>query len=243
MLVAHSMGGLVARMAVAQSAEALGAQAHHAGYSQRGFVRIRAGTARDLSLRAQDVDARSQAFGGIPRRKSIPHFSRALSHAAAAATTARASTCSTRATGRPMAPRPTRGCCAGRPRVRAALAPADSRMVHIVGVNQETVVGLRRTARRIRIRHGQKRRRHGAAVAGEAAQAQDPISWTKLHGNLANNRAGDSSHHRPRAPRAHRRLAAALARQGAGRCGTSTMRSCGWKAARRSIGGASRRPA
>jgi pimeloyl-ACP methyl ester carboxylesterase len=30
--------------------------------------------------------------------------------------------------------------------VRAALAPADSRMVHIVGVNQETVVGMRRTA-------------------------------------------------------------------------------------------------
>jgi pimeloyl-ACP methyl ester carboxylesterase len=30
--------------------------------------------------------------------------------------------------------------------VRAGLAPVDSRMVHIVGVNQETVVGLRRTA-------------------------------------------------------------------------------------------------
>jgi pimeloyl-ACP methyl ester carboxylesterase len=30
--------------------------------------------------------------------------------------------------------------------MRAGLAPADSRMVHIVGVNQETVVGLRRTA-------------------------------------------------------------------------------------------------
>src|ERR1700688_796343 len=29
--------------------------------------------------------------------------------------------------------------------VRAALAPPDSRMVHIVGVNQETVVGMRRT--------------------------------------------------------------------------------------------------
>ena len=30
--------------------------------------------------------------------------------------------------------------------VRAGLAPVDSRMVHIVGVNQETVIGLRRTA-------------------------------------------------------------------------------------------------
>jgi pimeloyl-ACP methyl ester carboxylesterase len=30
--------------------------------------------------------------------------------------------------------------------VRAGLAPIDSRMVHIVGVNQETVIGLRRTA-------------------------------------------------------------------------------------------------
>jgi pimeloyl-ACP methyl ester carboxylesterase len=31
-------------------------------------------------------------------------------------------------------------------KVRAALAPVDSRMIHIIGVNQETVVGLRRTA-------------------------------------------------------------------------------------------------
>ncbi len=30
--------------------------------------------------------------------------------------------------------------------VRAGLAPVDSRMIHIIGVNQETVVGLRRTA-------------------------------------------------------------------------------------------------
>jgi hypothetical protein len=30
--------------------------------------------------------------------------------------------------------------------MRSALAPADPRMVHIVGVNQETVVGVRRTA-------------------------------------------------------------------------------------------------
>jgi pimeloyl-ACP methyl ester carboxylesterase len=30
--------------------------------------------------------------------------------------------------------------------IRAGLAPVDSRMIHIIGVNQETVVGLRRTA-------------------------------------------------------------------------------------------------
>ncbi len=29
--------------------------------------------------------------------------------------------------------------------VRAALAPVDSRMIHIIGVNQDTVVGVRRT--------------------------------------------------------------------------------------------------
>jgi len=34
------------------------------------------------------------------------------------------------------------GCAAA---ARASLAPVDARMVHIVGVNQETVVGLRRT--------------------------------------------------------------------------------------------------
>jgi pimeloyl-ACP methyl ester carboxylesterase len=34
--------------------------------------------------------------------------------------------------------------------VRAGMAPVDSRMIHIIGVNQETVVGLRRTARGFR---------------------------------------------------------------------------------------------
>jgi hypothetical protein len=34
--------------------------------------------------------------------------------------------------------------------VRAGMAPVDSRMIHIIGVNQETVVSVRRTARGFR---------------------------------------------------------------------------------------------
>jgi pimeloyl-ACP methyl ester carboxylesterase len=43
-------------------------------------------------------------------------------------------------------PAPDAGILARAPAILAALAPADSRMVHIVGVNQETVVGMRRAA-------------------------------------------------------------------------------------------------
>jgi pimeloyl-ACP methyl ester carboxylesterase len=43
-------------------------------------------------------------------------------------------------------PQPDARLLGGIAAVRAAFAPVDSRMVHIVGVNQETVVGVRRTA-------------------------------------------------------------------------------------------------
>jgi hypothetical protein len=43
-------------------------------------------------------------------------------------------------------PAPSAELLRGTARVRSRLGPADSRMVHIVGVNQETVVGMRRTA-------------------------------------------------------------------------------------------------
>ena len=65
-VIAHSMGGLVARVAARRLPQAAAAQAHHAGYAEpRGSLRVRAGAARQLSLRAQDLAARSQAFARI----------------------------------------------------------------------------------------------------------------------------------------------------------------------------------
>jgi len=70
--------------------------------------------------------------------------------------------------------------------VRAALAPADSRMVHIVGVNQETVVGMRRTAagfEYVMTRNGD------GTVPLRLATLPKLKSYfvDELHGNLANN--------------------------------------------------------
>ena len=43
-------------------------------------------------------------------------------------------------------PTPSAELLGGAAEARAGFAPVDSRMIHIVGVNQETVVGMRRTA-------------------------------------------------------------------------------------------------
>jgi pimeloyl-ACP methyl ester carboxylesterase len=70
--------------------------------------------------------------------------------------------------------------------VRAALAPADSRMVHIVGVNQETVVGMRRTA--AGFEYVMTRNGDGTVPLPLAALPQLKSYFVEeLHGNLANN--------------------------------------------------------
>ena len=74
-LVAHSMGGLVARMPSRVLPKRLVRRAHHAGYSQRGFIRPRAGVARNLPIRAQHVDAGSTNIPpNISRKMSSAHF-------------------------------------------------------------------------------------------------------------------------------------------------------------------------
>jgi pimeloyl-ACP methyl ester carboxylesterase len=83
-------------------------------------------------------------------------------------------------------PTPSAGILGRVAAVRAGLAPADSRMVHIVGVNQDTVVGMRRTAagfEYLMTRNGD------GTVPLRLATLPKLKSYfvEELHGNLANN--------------------------------------------------------
>jgi pimeloyl-ACP methyl ester carboxylesterase len=70
--------------------------------------------------------------------------------------------------------------------VRAGLAPADSRMVQIVGVNQETVVGMRRTA--AGFEYVMARNGDGTVPLAMAMLPKlEAYFVEELHGNLANN--------------------------------------------------------
>jgi pimeloyl-ACP methyl ester carboxylesterase len=70
--------------------------------------------------------------------------------------------------------------------VRAALAPPDSRMVHIVGVNQETVVGMRRTA--AGFEYAMTKNGDGTVPLALATLPKLRCYFVEeLHGNLANN--------------------------------------------------------
>jgi pimeloyl-ACP methyl ester carboxylesterase len=70
--------------------------------------------------------------------------------------------------------------------VRAALAPADSRMVQIVGVNQQTVVGMRRTA--AGFEYDMTRNGDGTVPLALATLPKLKSYFVEeLHGNLANN--------------------------------------------------------
>ncbi len=70
--------------------------------------------------------------------------------------------------------------------VLAALAPADSRMVHIVGVNQETVVGMRRAA--AGFEYDMTRNGDGTVPLALAALPKLKTYFVdELHGNLPTN--------------------------------------------------------
>jgi pimeloyl-ACP methyl ester carboxylesterase len=70
--------------------------------------------------------------------------------------------------------------------VRAALAPPDSRMVHIVGVNQETVVGMRRTG--AGFEYAMTNNGDGTVPLALAALPKLKCYFVEeLHGSLANN--------------------------------------------------------
>lgn len=71
--------------------------------------------------------------------------------------------------------------------VRANLAPADSRMLQIVGVNRETVIGLRRTA--AGFEYSLARSGDGTVPVALALLPKLKSYFVdELHGNLANNR-------------------------------------------------------
>jgi pimeloyl-ACP methyl ester carboxylesterase len=70
--------------------------------------------------------------------------------------------------------------------VRAALAPPDSRMVHIIGVNQETVVGMRRTGGGFE--YAMTNNGDGTVPLTMATLPKLKCYFVdELHGNLANN--------------------------------------------------------
>jgi pimeloyl-ACP methyl ester carboxylesterase len=70
--------------------------------------------------------------------------------------------------------------------VRAALAPPDSRMVHIIGVNQETVVGMRRTG--AGFEYAMTNNGDGTVPLALATLPKLKCYFVdELHGNLANN--------------------------------------------------------
>jgi pimeloyl-ACP methyl ester carboxylesterase len=70
--------------------------------------------------------------------------------------------------------------------VRAALAPPDSRMVHVVGVNRETVVGMRRTAGGFE--YAMTNNGDGTVPLSMATLPKLKCYFVEeLHGNLANN--------------------------------------------------------
>jgi pimeloyl-ACP methyl ester carboxylesterase len=70
--------------------------------------------------------------------------------------------------------------------VRAGLAPPDSRMVHIIGVNRETVVGMRRTARGFE--YAMTNNGDGTVPLAMAMLPGLKCHFVEeLHGNLANN--------------------------------------------------------
>jgi pimeloyl-ACP methyl ester carboxylesterase len=69
---------------------------------------------------------------------------------------------------------------------RKCLAPVDARMVQVIGVNQETVVGVRRTP--AGFEYAMSRNGDGTVALSSARQAKLKSYFVaELHGNLANN--------------------------------------------------------
>jgi pimeloyl-ACP methyl ester carboxylesterase len=115
--------------------------------------------------------------------------------------------------------------------VRANLAPPDSRMVQILGVNQETVIGVRRTA--AGFEYSMARSGDGTVPLALARLPKLKSYFVdELHGNLANNRQViravvdlvrcGRTHHLPQLWRAKRAAVrriddAALRREGGGK--------------------------
>ena len=185
MLVAHSMGGLVARVAAGLLPKRsirrliLLGTPNHGSFASVQALRGTYSTVRKIALLDRHHSARFLAehvFGTFPglyqllpsrRLRGVDLFD-ARSWPAGP-------------------PRPRAELLARAKSARALLAPADSRMVHIIGVNQDTVVGIRRTPAGFEYT---VRKSGDGTVPLALAALPNLCSYyvEEAHSNLANNR-------------------------------------------------------
>jgi len=184
-LVAHSMGGLVARMAARMLPKRLLRKLIMLGTPNEGsFASVQAlrGT-YPFVRRMSRLDRRHSAeyltakifctFPGLYHMLPPPRRLRGIDLFDPRAWP-------------PDGPAPDAGILARAAAVLAALAPADSRMVHIVGVNQETVVGLRRAA--AGFEYDMTKNGDGTVPLALAALPKLKTYFVdELHGNLPTN--------------------------------------------------------
>ncbi len=186
-LVAHSMGGLVARMAAKQLPKRLIERLVMLGTPNRGaFAPVLAlrGTypfvvrLSRLDLEHSPEDLAARVFC------SFPSLYQLLPAAPARGEIDLLDHCSWPDSG----PAPDPALLGRVARVRSRMAGADARMAHIVGVNRETVVSVRRTP--AGFEYGVSRNGDGTVPVNLAMlPALETYFAEEVHGELANNRA------------------------------------------------------
>jgi pimeloyl-ACP methyl ester carboxylesterase len=184
-IIAHSMGGLVARMAARMLPNRLVRKLIMLGTPNEGsFAAVQAlrGTypfVRKMALldRRHSADQLAErvfsSFPGLYHMLPAPRRSKGIDLFDVRSWP-------------PDRPAPNGAFLARAAGIRAALAPADSRMIHIVGVNQDTVVGVRRTAAGFEYRVARK---GDGTVPVALARLPNLRCYfvEELHSNLANN--------------------------------------------------------
>ncbi|HEX3847346.1 MAG TPA: hypothetical protein VHV81_08175 [Steroidobacteraceae bacterium] len=183
-LVAHSMGGLVARVAAGllprrwiRRVILLGTP-NHGSFASVQALRGTYPTIRKIALLDRRHSARHLAekvFGTFPGLYDL-----------LPSRNGRGPDLLDPRAWPPGRPRPRADLLARAREARAMLAPADSRMAHIVGVNQDTVVGLERT--RSGFEYLVRRDGDGTVPLALAALRGLPCYYVEeLHSNLASN--------------------------------------------------------
>ncbi len=239
-LVAHSMGGLVARVAARMLPKRMVRKLIMLGTPNAGsFASVQA-------LRGTYPFVRRMAR--LDRRHSPEYLATKVFNTFPGCTTCcprrggpRESTCSNPREWPPVGPAPDGPLLKGVAAVRANLAPADSRMLQIVGVNRENRDRPAPYGGGIRVLPGPKRGWYRARGAGPAAQAQVLFRGrvaTATWPTTAKSFAPSSIWCAAAAPAICRSAGATRTDS----CGASTTRSCAGKAAGKSIGQASHRP-
>jgi pimeloyl-ACP methyl ester carboxylesterase len=186
-LIAHSMGGLVARMAAARLPKRAVRRLILLGTPNRGtFAPLQAlrGTYPFVRWLAR-LDGRhssrylaEKVFGSFPGLYQLLPMQRRFS---------RIDLSDPRCWPKD-APRPDPSLLEEACAVLRGLAKSDSRMIQIIGVNQETIVGVRRAARGFE--YAMNLNGDGTvAVASALLPAAAAYFVDELHGNLANNPA------------------------------------------------------